>query len=331
MNANAPVILKRHDFRNMERIPFLANSARFHDVVKGGHILRHNVLLRGNVVIAGGAANGTTIGENPGNLLTRFILHANPHGDIKNLMPRSVLRQRVFDYGFADLDAALTGAAGTFALNQPFTLHHALPRSPISVETALWTSGLGAIQLEIQCGSRDTQFTGNDRAFDFTAVTLDVVDAREIMPAATSLIIETDQVAVIAGASARFRISDIPTGNRLLSGLLMAESTAAQTLVDTILNSIRVGSGTIQFMDVNANDVRFDARRFTTLPQGTQSQAGLYFLPFSPDLTLKGAIDVRNLSQVVAELDVANPGGAGLDRVTLYTREVKFLEDMRLT
>ena len=50
-------------------------------------------------------------------------------------------------------------------------------------------------------------------------------------------------------------------------------------------------------------------------------------MPLSPDMTLGGAIDARQLAQVSAQVDQSNPGGAA-DRFIIMCRDVLYAEDM---
>jgi hypothetical protein len=321
------ILLKKHDFSNRNRQAFVANGQTLLDVLRGGFIQYIINRLRGNLVVSVGTASGTSLGQNPGNLLVRAFLDSAPVGNLKSLSPRSLIQQTVFDYGRAiGAGTALTGAAGTFALDLNLIMNFSLDRSPRPIDTALESDAFTSLQIRMQNGGRDTQFTGNDRTFDFSAVTWDIVDQREIMAGHTAVLFEYDIIKQIAAANNNFNITDFAVGRRLLSHLYMTESTN-QALVDTILNRLRVQSGSTVFADAFNLDYRANQDYWVT--DTAQVQTGLFWLPLSPDMTLGGAIDARQLAQISAQTDVSSPV-PGTDRFIIAVRDVLYAEDMGL-
>lgn len=317
------LLLKKHDFGNRNRQAFVANGQTLLDILRGGFIQYIIARLRGNLVVSVGTASGTSLGENPGNLLVRSFLDSAPVGNLKSLSPRSLIRSTIFDYGrLVGAGTALTGAAGTFALDLNLYLNFSLEKSPRPIDTALESDAFTSLQLRMQNGGRDTQFSGNDRTFDFTGVTWDIVDQREIMDGHTAVLFEYDIFKAISSANNNNTITDFSVGRRLLSHLYLTETTN-QALADTILNRLKVQSGSTVFSDAFALDHR--ANDDMWLYDAATSLTGSYFVPLSPDLTLGGAIDARQLAQIQAVIDNNNPG---TDRVIIAVRDVLYAEDM---
>jgi hypothetical protein len=319
------ILLKKHDFGNRNRQAFVANGQTLLDVLRGGFIQYIMARLRGNLVVSAGTASGTSLGENPGNLLTRCFLDSAPVGNLKALSPRSLIRSTIFDYGrVVGAGTTLTGAAGTFALDLNLYLNFSLERSPNPIDTALESDAFTSLQIRMQNGGRDTQFSGNDRTFDFSGVTWDLVDQREIMSGHTAVLFEYDITATVNAANNNRTITDFSVGRRLLSHLWMTSSTN-QALVDTILNRLKVQSGSTIFTDAFALDHR--ANNDPWLDDAATALTGTYFLPLSPDYTLGGAIDARQLAQIQGVVDISNPGGAA-DQMLICVRDVLYAEDM---
>lgn len=319
------ILLKKHDFANRNRQPYVANGQTLLDVLRGGFIQYIIMRLRGNLVVSAGTASGTSLGENPGNLLVRGFLDSAPVGNLKSLSPRSLIRSTIFDYGrLIGAGTPLTGAAGTFALDLNLIFNFSLERSPRPIDTALESDAFTSLQIRMQNGGRDTQFSGNDRTFDFSGVTWDAVDQREIMAGHTAVLFEYDITKNVSAVNNNFNITDFSVGRRLLSHLYCSESTN-QALVDTIVNRLKVQSGSTVFSDAFGLDHR--ANDDLWVYDAASAETGLYFIPLSPDYTLGGAIDARQLAQISAVLDQNNPGAAA-DRYIICVRDVLYAEDM---
>jgi hypothetical protein len=322
------ILLKKHDFSNRNRQPFNANGQTLLDVLRGGFIQYMILRLRGNLIVSGGTASGTSLGENPGNLLVRGFLDSAPVGNLKSLSPRSLIRSTIFDYGrLTGAGTALTGAAGTFGLDLNLYFNFSLENSPRPIDTALESDAFTSLQIRMQNGGRDTQFSGNDRTFDFSGATWDVIDQREIMAGHTAVLFEYDITKTVGAVNNNFTITDFSVGRRLMSHLYLAQTTN-QALTDGIVNRLKVQSGSTVFSDAFGLDYR--ANNDLWLKDAATSLVGTYFVPLSPDQTLGGAIDARQLAQISAVLDQNNPGGAN-DSYVIAVRDVLYAEDMGLT
>ena len=153
---------------------------------------------------------------------------------------------------------------------------------------------------------------------------IEVADQREIMPGGkTALLFESDLTDPVQGVNSQRLIPGFPVGQRYLDLLFVAETTN-NALADTIVNRLTVKSGSVQFFDARARNIKANQRRFFTQPNGTQADTGLYYVPLSPDFTLGGAVDARFLAQLAAVVDEANPG---TDQLKISSRRVLFASD----
>lgn len=318
-------LLTKHKHEVEERIQFSAeNTPLFHTIQPGGHVFETTVCQRGSLVVTGGTANGTSKGENPAGSVQRFDVDAvvgsiYPAGKLKTLSARSVLLRQVLDEGYKKNDLLLgangyNGAAGTYTFNQPYSLKWALPGNLRSAETSLKTDAYSSIGLQITTGGRDNQFTGNDRAFNWNGVYFDILHRRELMNQITAVLFESDVAIPLQGANSRQSIkNELPQDWPFLDFLLYTESTAAKTLVDTILNRVTMFEGNTQFFDQYDEEIKVMQEKYF---QRLESMDGLYYLPIAQDGLQLGA---RANVGIIA--DLADPA-AGTDVVTVVTRRV---------
>lgn len=316
-----------------ERIRYGAeNSPLYHKVaiLTGVLLTILSVYGRGSVVISGGTANGTSKGENPGNLLAQqFDIDAisrgkYPGGKIRKTSPRTVLRRQIFDKGVFQPDISLgagglTGAAGTFVLNTRFPLRFALPGLRNPVETALKLDEYEQVMLQITNGSRDNQFSGNDRTFDYTSLFWEIVSYLEAPGAGftpPAVLYDDDRIVNVQAANQRLAIDgELPKTEAYLDALFIAETTS-QALSDAIINRITMQNPVEQFFDLYEDEIKGEQLDYVT--DVAQSMTGLYHVDMTRNegqgILLAGA--VANVNAIV---DVSNPG---TDRLLLATRRV---------
>lgn len=327
-----------HNYKHRERIQFKINTPLIHEILLAGYIQFIDVLMGGSLVISAGTTSGTSLGENPGNFVNRLVVEGAskgqyPNGKLRSLLSRSLIRRRVFDYGWTYLDTALTGAAGTFTLNQPYRLNFQYPRCRRPIETSLKTDAYTGLQLRIETNSGPGQFSGSDRTFDFSGVTLDVFDHRENMTGLMTATLEDDLPIIINAANKFFTFTDLPAGADFLDLLVITETTNQQ-LSAAVLNRLAVDFGQESNYDWFEPELREVQREFfytNTVDVGGQvgdytadpsQQKGCYYIPLVKDGDLAGAIPVRSNKQAKIIADVANPGGAGNDRLIVSSRRI---------
>jgi len=316
-----------------ERIRFGSESSPiFHKVaiLSGVLLTLLCVYSRGSVVISGGTVNGTSMGENPGNLLVQqFDIDAiskgkYPGGKIRKTSPRTVNRRQIFDKGVFQPDlslgaAGLTGAAGTFTINTRFPLRFALPGLRNPIETALKLDEYEQIMLQLTNGSRNGQFSGNDRVFDYTSLFHEIISYLEVPGAGfvpPAVLYDDDRIINIAAANARLAIDgELPKTEAYLDALFIAETTN-QALADTIINRITLQDPVEQFFDLYEDEIKGEQLDYVT--DAAQSMTGLYHVPMTRNEG-QGILVAGAVANVNAVLDVSMPG---TDRILLATRRV---------
>ena len=332
--------MKKHDHSVRERFAFKKNTPFFREVRKGGLVTEICPYFRGQVVVSGGTANGTSQGEAaPAGFISRFQLDAiskgvYPGGTLKSLSPRSVLRRRIFDKGTFQGDFAqtrvqsqvsgLTGAAGTFKFNTRFPLEFALSGNVRPIETALNTDAYSGLQLEITTADEKAQFSAaNDRVFDYAGAYLEIVDYREAVDTsdpknAPAVLIEVDTPVPVQTTNQRMPLkSEIQYAEAFLDLLLITETTNG-ALTDNIINAVKLKSQNDQWFDLYSDEIKAEQDEYIIDP--AESGTGLYYLPMTRDGLLMGA-----MREIEGILDVTNSAAA--DLITVCTRRVIFPQE----
>lgn len=322
--------MARSNFGPRETKLFGAEGGRlFFDIPLevGAFLLATTFFLRGSLVISGGTTSGAFVGENPGAFVQSIQLDATSAGGkfrggkMRNLTARSILRRRIFDRGYLQPDlslgaSGLSGAAGTFTLNQPYTIHHALPRLRNQFNTAFCCDGYTQATFTITTGTKALMNPTTDRTWSEAALQFDHVDDR-VWPAAGYKVAELyddDRPFIINAAQSRTPFNNIlPQDAPYLDALLIAQSTASNTLVDTIVNRVTWFSGSAQVYDAPNDYIKAYQERYIT--DFAASMTGLYYTPIDRDGLLGSA-----MYGMTGVLDLSNPGGAGADNLIVATR-----------
>lgn len=298
----------------------------------GAYILAATFFLRGSLVISGGTTNGTPVGENPGGLVQSIQLDTTTSGKpgfqgfrggkLRNLTARSILRRRIFDRGWYQPDTyqttGLTGAAGTFSLNSAFPVRFALPRLRRQFDTSFCCDAYSFAQFTLLTGSKGLCNPTTDRVWNEAGLYFDYMDDRTY-PAGQQKVAELyddDRPFIIQAANKRTAFAGVlPQGEAYLDALLISQSTASNTLVDTVVNRVTWNSGTAQIFDQEGDHIKVEQGRYVN--DASQSMTGLYYTPIDRDGMLGSAQYGMN-----GVFDLSNPGGAGLDNLIVATRRV---------
>jgi hypothetical protein len=284
------------------------------------------VCLRGAIVISGGTSSGTSQGENPGGFMQNIQIDATakkagyPGGKLKNVVPRSLVRRRIFDSGFLQPDQLLgasgvSGAAATFNPNMPFQLRFSLPYLVRPLETALRLDNYSQIMMKITNGSKANQVgAAMDRTMDYTGLFWDIIEFREFIGDYQPPVVlyEDDTVIPIAQTNARTNLDPyLSHSEAFLDVVWIAETSGpAYALTDGIINEIFVKSGSEQFLDFLKDHCKAEQQEyltdFATVP------TGLLYTPFAKDL----GNDLTLLSGAVPDI------GATLDITKLATDQL---------
>jgi hypothetical protein len=323
-------------YRNITRkLQFVKNGPLVHPITitPGWLLMGIRVFLRGAAILSAGTANGTLVGDNPGQLFSRFTVDADPipggyynGGNIVRLTPRSCKLRRKLDRGTVQPDlktaAGIDGSATTTNLNSIFDINFAFPRLIRPVETALRLDQFANIVLTMNTQDMPSMRAGNDRTQDYSQLFAEVVEIREFAPdyypEATPY--QSDTLAILQAANNRMLLdAELPKTESYIDALIYTETTN-QALADTILNRVTAFSGTDQVDDAFGDHLKgFFADSIT---DQAESALGCYYEPLVQGLTENAGLLNGALPDLKLQLDVSNPGGAGNDRVNVAHRRV---------
>ncbi len=318
--------------RNRLSKPFIKNSKIPFTLPLGGKVRRGSVILSGPVVISGGSTNGTVVSEGgPAGLISRIIISATPAGGsrypggkIVDMDVRSLLRYaasqrngKVFsDQGGSSLGS---GAAGTYQVYCAIPVYFADSVQRASLLTALNTDAgnYASVQVEIDTADQSACFSGNDRAFDYSGLTVQWKDSRIFVDGDTGVLFQESHEAFIAATNSRMLDEAMPQDGSFLSWQILAQSGASETLADTLLNRVVISGPTIDF-DNYAKDIRQTMLDDEWLDP-SQSAAGHYFIDFTD-----GAVQANTVpaGSIQTYFDVNNVSGANADQLLISTRRV---------
>lgn len=331
--------MKNSDRRNRYQQAFQKNSKLIFNLPLGGKILSGKIVLRGNVTLSAGTTSGVKLADGgPSQLVKRVVITVSPApgspypgGKIVDCTPRSLLRYQMFvrERYVHDLLSTMTlgaGAAGTYAVNTTIPINFANPLFKRFIDTALNAdpSAYQSITVEVQTGAITDCYTGNDRTEDYSALQVQWVDDRENVAGDSYVVVQEDHNVLIAAANTRLLDKAMPADGAFEMFLIEAESTSAQTLVDTVLNRVTLATGAIDY-DKFANDIKQQYLDDGYLDYA-ETNTGLYFIDFA-DGMVSGCIKAAELD---AKFDVSNPGGANLDQLRLYSRRLFAPAQMQL-
>lgn len=333
----------KHNIRVTSVLPFsAANNPVPRELIQGndpGAVLtKLRAFAKGTLNITGGTANGTSFGKNPGRLcLDHVDLDLNPKsastpgGKVVHLSTETILNRRIFDRGYAmgDPNGAVNGAAGAYTIQSAFEVPRVLPKAKRPFDTALPLDYFNSARLTLYNGSRDNQFSGNDRVFDYTQMQWYIEEFREYpgvktvngktVPLTPSMLYDDDRPYNIKAAQQNTGLQDeLPNVSGTYFLDLLFQTLSSNNLVDTILNNVRVFTGSEMFIDRPGWAVRSDQTKYVT--DQAQSQTGLYKVDIAQDGGMMGA--VAPLSLV---LDLSDPS-AGNDVLLIGARRVAALQ-----
>jgi hypothetical protein len=325
--------MKNSDRQNRFQQPFTPNSQNIFTLPLNGKILTGKVIVTGSLVITGGTTNGTVFADGgPAGLISRIILRGAPAsnsrypgGKIIDCSPRSllwfasVLRKKVVLEQSGSTLAS--GAAGTYPIYLSIPIYFALPWLKRPVETALNAdqTAYQSITVEVDTASATNCFTGTDRTWNYSGLSVQWVDDRENFAGDTYVGFQQDHTMLIPAAQQRAIDLAMPSDGSLLSMLIMAETTAQRNLADTILQILTLKENALDYMKY-AQDIR-QQMYDDSLIDVSQTSTGLYYLDFTNRIPggnglVSGGIAMSDLQN---QIQVANPGGANLDDLLIHT------------
>ncbi len=203
-----------------------------------------------------------------------------------------------------------------------------LARRPI--DTALDSRRLSSLEVEVTWGSHtdiNASATGFTTEPTITLYSLESFNVPKELRFSQFRRFNIEQE--VAAANPRYQVT-LPTGPMYRGFLINASSSNAD--VATILNNVRIVSGSTVYYDMNAEVIRQVARGRHGLHRGFSGAAyddirigdsndvdGWHFINLVTDGLLTEAIDTLGFSEFQLELDVSNPG---TDKINVYPLQV---------
>jgi len=324
--------MKNSDRQNRFQQPFTPNSQNIFTLPLMGKIMTGKVIISGTIVLTGGAAGTVFQDGGPAGLINRIIVRGSPAangrypgGKIIDCSPRSLLwfaacqrKKLVLEQSGSVLGS---GAPGTYPIYLSIPIYFALPWLKRPIETALNAdqTAYQSITVEVDTLSVANCFTGNTAAVNYSGLSVQWVDDRENFSGDTYVNFQQDHEVLIPAAQQRYIDTAMPMDGSLLTLLVMAETTAARNLADTILQVLTLKENALDYMKY-AQDIRQQMYDDGILDPA-QTATGLYYLDFTNRIPagaglVSGGIQASDLQN---QYQVANPGGANLDDLLIHS------------
>lgn len=297
-------------------------------------IFSGKLILTGSVTIAGATANGTVLGEGgPVNLIQRIRVVVNaapgspyPNGWCVDATPRSLLRAAQMYSRFGSYFAEQSGNTLGGGANGTYTIYLEIPISFVDsslrynqIATGLYAdpSAYQSIQVQVFTGDVARCFTGNNGIYTYN-LQLQWQDKRyNVVPPNPGVALwQEEHVVQIGGANQRLFDPAMPQDGAFLNWLIMAEQGAQQTLSDAILQQLTLEGAGIDFSEY-AQDIRAEMYDNEWINPAANA-AGLYQVDFAEGI-LQNANAASGLQPYTW---VANPSGANLDQLRIFTRRL---------
>jgi hypothetical protein len=279
--------------------------------------------IAGSNIVTGGSAAGAPHPYGAYRAISRIELIANGRDTIWSIAPEQIAIMNEIDYGAIPVFLNPTNdAAATYPFNASFIIDLGLVRSVRPIDTLFPAAGLATLDLKITWGAGADMFTGS---VDFASAAIQtttelVVDSFEEIgqlpnSVGVNKLYTIDRV--INAASTNFQIQ-VPVGNTYRGFLLHTK--IDEVPVDTVLDGVRVESGTQVFQNWLANSPILDENKLVYgLPA---SLVGYYFLDWlDSDGFLSEILDARRLSGLDLVLNVAKPAGTTI-KVLVNPQEI---------
>jgi len=331
--------------RELGSITFAANQTRTLQLPRNYAYRGLCLKLVANLTrtIAAGTAGGPNDSA-PAQLIKNLQVIANGRDVIKNIdfetlhranQIRCGVRPRIGSAGWA----GYANAAAQDLLVCAY-ISFEMWRAIHPVDTLFDSAGLATFDLIVTFGTgmdtMSTAWQGNTTpVVTVNSATLYVAALEEVgIPAGTSFLVSKEYKLrrQVTATSNNFQI-DIPVGNAFRAFILKA--TADGIPVQTIINNIKIKSGTEVYKNRIASFLQADNRLFNQMEiayapgSGVAHTAlienlleGYYLVEFCPDGRLTQALDTTRLSSLEFELDVTATGGAVVDYIEVIPCEL---------
>lgn len=277
--------------------------------------------VTGTNTVVGGTGAGAPLAFGAYRAISRIEIIANGRDTIMSISPEALMKMNTLDYGCVPNFLNPTDdAAAAYSFNATFIIDFALMRSIRPIDTLFPAAGLSTFDLKITWGAGADMFTiAADGVATISATELVVSSFEEVgqVPGNVGVNKLYTIDRVLTAASTNFQIQ-IPVGN-MYRGLLIS-SESDNVLIDTMIDGLRVESGTEVFQNWLTNDELLD---YNKISHNLETRlVGYHLLDWlDSDGFLSEILDTRNLSNLDLVLNVALPAGT-TRRLKVYPQEI---------
>ena len=307
---------RRNQARRVGQIPYQENSSQSIDIPRDYDIRQILIEAVGSLVI-GTAGSPVLYTGGCGSALrciTRLELVANGRETIKSLSASALAMKNLILHGTVPQLTETGITAATHPYGGVLVMDLANPRSTRPIDTLLAARKLSTLTLRATFGNGESMFSTNPTTITSNDCDLEIsIDEsinRKKKPEIYSAYKENYLEDIIAAATTNLQLP-IPTGNRFRGMLIECESDG--NMVDTILNSIIVRSGTDVFFSRTATEIR--GKNAVQFNLQAQTLTGYYYIDFCEDGLMVDALDATYLGRLEVSADVNAPGTTDVIRI----------------
>ena len=276
----------------------------------------------------------------PAQLIQSIMIRANGRDVIKYYDLETLHRMCQFRHSVRPHISSTGWIGGDDAADVEMSIHAIIDfemwRAIRPIDSLLQSAGLSTLELVVTFGQGiDTMSTGwqaeTGAAVTVNSATLYVAGIEAVgVPQDTRFIINKEfQIQSIINAASTNHQIQLPVGNRYRS--ILIKTTSDSLNVDTILNNIKIQSGTEVYKNVNAFQLQMENRLDYGLeiPRTNQTvdrqytegvMVGYHLLEFCRDGRLTECLETERLSSLDLVLDVNAPGTT--DIIDIYPVEL---------
>lgn len=282
------------------------------------------VKLAGSITISGGTTSGTVKDSNPLQFIRSIEVRREGKDTLMKISPDILHRINQIFYGTRpDISGLANGdAQANTAVRGSFIIPFEVLKGISPKDTFLKAGGLSSLDLIVDVGAASDLVQGGDRtiAVGTTAFTV-IVETLEEIGLENFIFGDMKQYLVaepeIAASSDNFQIKPIPVGNEYYAFVLVAK--ADNILNNSIINRIKLKSGSEVFFDVDADSLKYDNKRqfgIETFPDG------YYVLFLTPDGLLNSTLDTRQgTGRNTLEFELKVTKQSGTNTISVYGME----------
>ncbi len=260
------------------------------------YALRGIVLkVAGSITISGGTTSGTVKDSNPLQILGTLEVRREGQATLFRLPAEIAHRLNHIWYGARpDISGLASGDAQTnTAVRGSLIIPFEVLKGISPIDTFIKAGGLSSLDLLVNVGAAADLVQGGDRtiAVGATAFTL-VIETLEELGLDNFIFGDMSQSLIssaeVTANSDSFQVKPISVGNEYYAFVL--RSRADNLNLNTVINRIKLKSGSEVFFDIDADTLRYDNKRQFAIESFPD---GYYVLWLSPDGLLNSCLDVR--------------------------------------